>query len=401
MKTAVILMIKNKCREQAKFLLSNLFIIVAFIVFLIIAINFLPVIVLFLRNNILYFNIFISCFLLLVYFFRKYPPIVLNPATIHFLSWNSATLKVIIGIKFIALIFMFLLSTIILTFISHEVFSIYYFVHLFSLLTSFALLSWRKYHISSFKWHSFFLFIGLAMIFILSFHSVGIVTNVVISFWAVCSKIHWNIFKFLSDMIFIYKANAASARSDHAEMFAIISQKEMNKSYPLSFPDRTKHPLITKNVIIDGFRVPVVAWIMKIGFIIGAITIYHIPLTLGLDSIIFIVALSLYIHSFTKESVLSVLSLQAKSNLGLFIPYTKSKIAVDYAIYPILAIVALFLMLLLSTSISTLRLLAVLLACCIMTYLWHFLALKFPKNSRMIELILGAMMSSILFLLIL
>jgi hypothetical protein len=128
---------------------------------------------------------------------------------------------------------------------------------------------------------------------------------------------------------------------------------------------------------------------------------YHIPLTLGLNSIIFIVALSFYIHSFTKESVLSALSLQAKNNLGLFVPYTKRKIASDYTSYPSLAIGALFLVLLLFTSISVLKLLAVLVACCILTYLWHLLALKFPKNSRMIELILGAIMSSILFLLIL
>lgn len=298
MNKALILMMKNKCRGQVKFLVSNLFIIVAIIVFLAIAINFLPVMVLFLRNHILYFNIVISCLLILVYFFRKYPPIMLNPATIHFLSWDSATLKKIATIKFIALISIFILSSAILTFISHELFYIYYFSHLLGLLITFALLSWRKYHISSFKWYSFFLFIALAMIFILSFHTIGIITNVVISIWAVCSQINWNIFKFLSDMSFVYKANAASARSDHAEMLTIVAQKEMNKSYPILFPERTKYPLIAKNFIIDGFRIPVAAWIMKIWFIIGAIVMYHIPLTLGLNSIIFIGALSLYVHSF-------------------------------------------------------------------------------------------------------
>ena len=174
----------------------------------------------------------------------------------------------------------------------------------------------------------------------------------------------------------------------------------MNKSYSIPFPERTKYPLITKNIVIDGFRVPVVAWIMKIWFIIGAIMMYHVPLNLGLNSIIFIVALSFYIHSFTRESVLSALSLQAKHSLGLFVPYTKKKIALDHTIYPNLATSALFLMLLLFTSISVLKLIATLVACCILTYLWHLLALKFPKNNRMIELILGAIMSSILLFLV-
>lgn len=108
----------------------------------------------------------------------------------------------------------------------------------------------------------------------------------------------------------------------------------------------------------------------------------------------------MFIHSFIKENVLSSLSLQAKNNLGLFVPYTRKKIALDYTIYPSIAIGVLFLVLFLFTSISFLKLLAVLVACCILTYLWHLLSLKFPKNSRMIELILGAIMSSILFLLI-
>jgi len=397
---ALILVMKNKYRGQVKFLVSNIFIIITFIVFLIIAINFLPEIVLFLRNNILYFNIFISCFLLFIYFLRKYPPIILNPATIHFLSWNSAALKAIVGIKFIALIFMFLLSAIILTFISHEVFYIYYFAHLLSLLTSFALLSWRKYHISSFKWYSFFLFVTLALMFILSFHIIGIVINVVISVWAIGSQIKWNIFKFLSDMSFIYKTNAAAARANHVEMLTIIAQKETNERYSIPYPKKTKYPLIAKSVIINGFRVPMFAWIMKVWFIIGAIVMYHIPLILGLNSIIFIGALSLYVHSFIKENVLSSLSLQAKNNLGLFVPYTRKKIALDYTIYPSIAISVLFLMLFLFTSISFLKLLVVLVTCCVMTYLWHLLALKFPEKSRIIELILGVIVSSILFLLI-
>ena len=395
MKKALILMMKNKCREQLKFWRSNFLFIVAIIVFLIIGADFIPLIVSVLRDHQFYFNLFISAFLIMVYLIRKYPPIMINPATIHFLAWNFSALKTIFALKFILLIISFVFLAGILTLISHEVFDVIYFFHLLILLITFALLSWRKYHCLTFKWYSCLVFILLPIPFVMSFSTSGII-SLLILIWTLFSPLQWNILKLLSDMAYIYKANSASARADQVEMLTIIAQKEKNTNHFISFPTKPKYPLIAKSVIVEGFRIPTAGWIIRGFIVVGTIILYNTPLSLGFNLILFIMMLSLFVHSITKESIQSVLSLQAKSNLGLLIPYTKKELATYYTIYPVVVTIILFLILMTFTSISFLMLLLVFAMYCIVTYLWHFLSLKYLKQNKIIELIFGTVIILIL-----
>jgi len=396
MKKALILMIKNKCREQLKFWRSNFLFIIAIIVFLVIVANFIPLIVSIVKEYQLYFNLFISAFLIMVYLVRKYPPIMINPATIHFLSWNYSALKTIFVLKFIFLTIIFVFSAGILTLISHEVFNVSYFFHLLILLITFALLSWRKYHCPTFKRYSFLVFILLSIPFVLSFSVSGIIISLPILIWSLCSPLRWDTLKLLSDMTYIYKANSASARADKVEMLTIIAQKEINHDHFLPFPNATKYPLIAKSVIIDGFRVPVASWIIRGFIIIGSIILYNTPLNLGFNLILFVMMFSLFIQSFTKESIQNVLSLQAKNNLGLLIPYSKRELAMNYTIYPVAVTTILFLILMAFTSVSILTLSVVFVMYCIATYFWHFLALKYLNQNKIIELIFGTIITLIL-----
>jgi len=396
MKKALILMMKNKCREQLKFWRSNFLFVIVIIVSFIVFVNFFPLITSILSEHLFYFNFSILTFLMVIYLIRKYPPILINPATIHFLAWNSKALKTVVALKFIFLIIIFVFSASILTLLSHEVFNVAYFFHLLILLITLSLLSWRNYHYPTFKRYSFLIFILLSIPFMLSFSISGIIISLLVSIWSLCTPLKQNTLKLLSDMTYTYKANSASARADHVEMLTIIAQKELNHEPFLSFPNTTKYPIIAKSIIIDGFRIPIAGWIIRAFIVVGSIILYNTPLNLGFNLILFIMMFSLFIQSFTKESVQNVLSLQAKSNLGLLIPYTKKELATYYTIYPIGVTIILFLILMIFTPISVLTISGVFVMYCINTYLWHFLALKHLKQHKKIDFIFGTILTLIL-----
>ena len=345
-----------------------------------------------------YINIGVALVLFYLFLSRRLPIISINPATIHFLK-SRHLLNYIIYFKFLIFLPMFLVHSLLLSFAISSQFSFLYFFHTFSLFVVWLLLTWQKYHCSVGQFVLFLEMIIALVLYLLQNFLMGILFNILILALQMNYLTSISLEKFVYDMKYSYGAQAAVARKDFRLLLIYANSTTAKESYRWPYPNNPKiHPILAKSVL-DMLRISKRLWIFKFCSLILSFFTLLSEIVYPYDTYIFVVAWSVTIILINKHSIQALLTLKAKSEMGLFLPYQYGVISGYYSILPIVQIVLLNAILAIFTPLSTVLVMCATLLNCIITFSWHQLCLYKYSHQRAIDSI-GALLIMILSILI-
>lgn len=387
MKKTLKLIVINEMRQNLK-LLKNYGI--AFLVVFVVAFfskSWVMEAIVLIKDNHIYLNYAICVALTITFIFKKRAIISMNPATIHHLMGTSS-LKNMLEIKLAECFFICVALSIILTLLSCNKFSISYFIHLTSLFSAWVLLKWHSYHKKNQYLYSICACILINAMYMCGFVYIGIAVNLIIMILLIIkpSVINWK--KYFNDMKYYSIVKASAARKDYAVMMVLANENATKDKYMIPYINFDKvNPLITKSIIIDTLRRPVLTWGIKILALVISLSSFYVPLGNLYRICIFVAAWSYLISTITKSSVQAVLNLQVKCRQGLFIPFAPWKIAMSYTIFPLFEVIIANTLLAICADTSEWTITLMILCQIVVIYLWHFVSINHMSLRNKIDFI--------------
>jgi hypothetical protein len=275
----------------------------------------------------------IAFFYLYLLVIRKYPLVLINPASILLIRGTSR-FKKIAAMKIGLQLFYCVAISIILHIISQSTLGIIPLLNVCLSLVLCSLLSWSRFNNKySPPVYVLFAVIEISLLFINPI--IGITVNILaVGLWIIKKPvILWE--KYYEVMSEIYILNAASARSDFAQMQAISSDYSARKTHRISFPPTLlKWPLFAKSLSIDTLRMPYYHWVITIGVYVVAAVIFVLGLFYPLTTFLFVFGVAATYSYMIKIYSFQVRDLINKARKGLFVPCSLGEIAVNNAIVP-------------------------------------------------------------------
>ena len=196
--------------------------------------------------------------------------------------------------------------------------------------------------------------------------------------------INWELY--YKDMKFENKVWSASARKDYAEMTILANGNRVRKSYHVKYFNLPYvNPVLIRSFIVDGLRGSLSIWIIKMLTLVLSLCSFSMPLNETLKFGLFIVSWSYLVVFINKCSIEAMFTLNAKREKGLFLPYTLKEIALFYTMLPTVEIVISIAMLIVFTDVSPWLIIIDLVVYFFITYLWHLMSLKFPKQRKWLD----------------
>ena len=286
-------------------------------------------------------------------YIKKQPPVVINPATLHYLLYSKHLMYILILQYVLHFLFAFI-SAFVISFImcrfvlSPAVFQMAVFIGTY-LYTGF-LLSWIMYHSRDYKTllKISTVFTLTSLLFGLSDGILSAVLNTAViigSFiFIIRLKMDWN--KYQQDLIYINAINTAGARRDMVQMLQITEEHQAKRKkafYIYHFSLNQRNALSIK-MFIETIRTSPRIWVILTCFIAFGILLIRTPVfagipLLGQPEIAVVIAVfsiaTFYINVgriFEKQ----LLTLLDKSRKGLFIPFGKPVIIRKICIVPII-----------------------------------------------------------------
>lgn len=396
--------LKNKLRRELlfwrKFGIVWLFLFAGlFVLFT----RFHEAIVPFLYNHRGYIFLQLALILMLIYFFRQYPLLLVDPAHIHFLK-GTAWIRCIIYVKGLLLMVNCIVLSMILTLATSNGFSGIGFLYFFSTLSTWQVLMWKKYHASlpvKMKYIGI-LIISIPMVF--SAIEIGLSLNAVLLTLLLLStheRESLNLVKYQRHLRYMYRNMAIQLRGCPVEINTLMQESIANKDYAIKYPEKTKvNPLVVKAIVIDAFRTtPNVVWIMKGTMLATSLLIYFTNFFQGMDTVIFVMIVSMLITSFIRDSAQNVLVLSSKCKRGLFLPYNKKTLVIAYSFFPIIMALITFIVVATFTSVPLINLIISFLLCVSVVFIWNFWILCAIRRQKAIHVFMSVLSSITLMLL--
>ncbi len=287
-------------------------------------------------------------------YIKKKPPIIINPATLHYLLYSKRLMHVFVLQYVLQLLFAFITAFVIsfamyqfsvsLAVLQMTVFIGTYFYVGF-------LLAWIRYHSADYKTLLIIsvTFVFSSILFVLTDGILPVTINVAViigSFIFIIRylNIDWN--KYKQDLIFINTINTAGARKDMLQMLQIAEEQQAKRKKAIfiyHFPLNQRNALSIKT-LIETIRTPPRIWVILACFITVGVLIVRTPLfneipLLGQPEIASVIAVFFIVTFFLNVSRIfekQLTTLLDKSRKGLFIPFGKSTIIRKICIVPII-----------------------------------------------------------------
>ena len=336
------------------------------------------------REHSLYINAGVALVLFYLFFSRRLPIISINPATIHFLN-SRQLVNYILYLKFFAFLPIFLAISLLLSLVISSQFSFLHFFHALSLFFVWLLLTWQKYHHSLGQLVLFSEMLTAVVLYLAQNFIMGNIFNIFILILQMKRFTSISFETFVSDMKYSYGAQAAVARKDFGLLLAYANSTTVKESYRLPYPNCPNiHPIFAKS-LVDTLRISKRLWFLKIGSFILSLFVLINDIAHPYSIYIFIITWSTTITLVIKHSTQALVTLKAKSDLGLSIPYQHSVISGYYSILPIIQIVLLNVFLAIFTPLSTILIICATLLNCIITFFWHQLCICNYFHQRIID----------------
>ena len=330
----------------------------------------------------------------ILFLFKKSPIIKVNPASIYYLM-DTTFLKPIIRIKQAITIVCFMILAAGITLLGKDHFQTTYFLCLSLLMIAWELLLWRKYQrkTSTTALVGFCVLINVAFAF--SSRYVEVIMTVAIIFFSIIKPVTINWELYYKDMKFENKIRSASARKDYAAMAILANENRVSKSYYVKYFNLPYvDPLLMRSLLVDGLRGSLSMWIIRILVLVFSLCSFLMPFSDTLKSCLFIVSWSYLVVFINKCSIEAMITLNAKREKGLFLPYASKKIALYYAILPTVEIIISTALLITFTDVLAWLIAIDLIGYCFITYLWHLMTLKFLQQRKWIDCVVGLIISA-------
>lgn len=384
MNKIIFLMMRNKIRQWLTFIRNYWMILVVLVAMLVFSFAFCENALFAIKEYKLYINAGIPLVLFLVFLFRRFPVLSVNSATIHYISDRS---KVILILYFKLLMFLLLggIVSLILTVISCPQFSISYFLLSFTFFCVWLLLGWQKYNHSIATWILLGEMVIASVLYFIQVIPIAIIFNCLILTLQMrfFTTIFWE--TYMADMKYSYSAQAAAAKKDFTVMLVYANENAVKDRYLCPYPKSPKiHPVLAKS-IIDALRTSKWHWILKSIGLVLSILVLTTNIVYPYGSYAFIITWSWTLTSIARQSIQAVLTLKAKNDSGLFIPYSVGVISSYYSIFPVVQVVFLHILLAALTPIPFIPILGTVFLYSIVIYCWHRLCLLKYRYQRLID----------------
>lgn len=385
MKTIIKIMILNDIRQNMKLLKNYGFIFVVLILIILFLKEWVLTATTFVRANDRYIDYAVSGIMIILFLFKRSPMIKINPASIYYLM-DTTFLKWIVRIKQVITMTCFMILAAGITLWGKDYFQMIYCLRISLLMIAWEMLFWRKYQRNA----STALLAGLCIVinaaFAFSWIYLEITMTVAIIVFSVIKPVVINWELYYKDMKFENKVRSASARKDYAEMTILANENRVRKSYHVKYFNLPYvNPVLIRSFIVDGLRGLLSIWIIKMLTLVLSLCSFSMPLNETLKFGLFIVSWSYLVVFINKCSIEAMFTLNAKREKGLFLPYTLKEIALFYTMLPTVEIVISIAMLIVFTDVSPWLIVIDLVVYCFITYLWHLMSLKFPKQRKWLD----------------
>ncbi|MEE0510415.1 MAG: hypothetical protein UDG94_04200 [Peptococcaceae bacterium] len=323
-----------------------------------------------------------ACLLFVMLVTKRYPLVLMNPATLHFLPDRRIVLGILI-LKFSAYVLVMAAVG-----VGWGVFIEDYWsgVHLFSILVLWMMLTWQRYHHSVLEWLLLLEMATAAALFAFQQPMLGIAFNGVVMVVQLRRMIALDWDRYMKDMISLDALQSAAARMDWSRMMAVANDIAVKDHYVFHYPKQIKiHPLLKKS-LLDALRLPKGSWTVLAIELSVALVALLTPIFGSFGPMAFIVVWNFAVSTLTTQNLESMVKMKRKHDAGLIIPYDKRTLANCYALWPIVEIVLLQIGLALLTPIIIWPALLAAIAYGIVVYAWHHLHIKRPHWQRAVNL---------------
>lgn len=323
-----------------------------------------------------------ACLMFVMLVTKRYPLVLMNPATLHFLPDRRIVLGILL-LKFSAYVVVMAAVGVGWGVIIGDYWSG---VHLFSMLALWLLLTWQRYHHSVPEWLLLLEMAAAAALFAFHLSMLGIIFNGVVLLGQLrrLMTLDWD--RYMKDMRNLDVLQSAAARMDWSRVMTVANEIAVKDRYALVYPQRLNmHPLLKKSML-DALRLPKGSWSILAIEIGVALVALLTPIFGSFGPMAFIVVWNFAVSTLTTQNLESMVKMKRKHDAGLIIPYDKHTLANCYALWPIVEIALLQIGLALLAPIIIWPALLAALAYGIIVYAWHHLHLKRPHWQRAMNL---------------
>ena len=274
--------------------------------------------------------------------FRRYPIIMINPATVFFID-NRRKIYEILYIKITLMICFCAFIGAFLTIVVNLSMDLYIWVYYFLFFLFVTMSAWTKYQ------HLSLSVVALFCVAAIIFFSEILVLSILFDLFCILvqakktKKIDWD--KYMRDMKMMYQSIGAGARKDWGGMIQYANMNAIKEKYIISYPKKVRvHPLIVKS-LLDNLRFSRETWMIVFLSIIVLFYILKVDILNPFTNLIFVIVWNFSICTILKHSIETMLKMKELQERGLFLPYSLKTISIYYALCVIIAMAFLQIML--------------------------------------------------------
>lgn len=324
----------------------------------------------------------LACFLFAALMTKRYPSLMMKPATLHFLP-ERRFVCIMLMLKFAAYVLALAAGSACWALIVSDRLSG---LHLFLLLVLWLLLTWQRYHHSVPEWLLVLEMAAAAALFALHLPMLGMAFNGVVLMGQLrrLTALDWD--RYMKDMRSLDVLQSAAARMDWGRMMAVANEISVKDRYVFRYPQRLKmHPMLKKSML-DALRLPKGSWSV-LAIELGVALVALLTNIFGsFGTVAFIAVWNFAISTLTTQNLESMVKMKRKHDAGLTIPYDKRTLATCYALWPSVEIGLLQIGLALLTPINLWPALLAAVAYGLIVYAWHHIHLQRPHWQRAMNL---------------
>lgn len=324
----------------------------------------------------------LACFLFAALMTKRYPSLMMKPATLHFLT-ERRLVHIMLMLKFAAYVLALAAGSVCWAlFVGDRLSGL----HLFLLLVLWLLLTWQRYHHSAPGWLLLLEMAAAAALFAFHLSMLGIIFNGVVLLGQLrrLTALDWD--QYMKDMLSLDVLQSAAARMDWGRMMAVANEISVKDRYVFHYPQRLNvHPMLKKSML-DALRLPKGSWSILAIEIGVALVALLTPIFGSFGPMAFIVVWNFAFSTLTTQNLESMVKMKRKHDAGLIIPYDKHTLANCYALWPIVEIALLQIGLALLAPITIWPALLAAIVYGLIVYVWHHLHLRRPHWQRVMNL---------------
>jgi hypothetical protein len=286
-------------------------------------------------------------------YIKKQPPIIINPATLHYLLYSKRLMYIFV-LQYVLHLLLDFITAFVISFVMHQftislaVFQMAAFIGTY-LYIGF-LLAWIRYHSTGYKTLLIIsaAFAPISVLFGLADGILPVTINAAViigCFIFVFRHLNMDWKKYQQDLLFIDTMNTAGARKDMLQMLQITEEQQAKRKKTIfiyHFPLNQRNALSIKT-LIETIRTSPRIWVILTSFITVGVLLVRTPLFIGIPllgqpEIASVIAVSFIVTFFLNASRIfekQLTTLLDKSRKGLFIPLGKPTIIRNMCIVPI------------------------------------------------------------------